>query len=55
MTKKEFIYQAMISMCSNPSFAPFGDDNDFDQMIANVEDMADKLGSYGYSFDGDRV
>ena len=55
MTQKEFIQQAMISMCSNPSFAPFGDGNDFDQMIANVEDMADKLGLYGYSFDGDRV
>ena len=53
MTQKEFIQQAMISMCSNPSFDPFSDGNDFDQMIANVEEMADKLGSYGYGFDSE--
>ena len=53
MTQKEFIQQAMISMCSNPSFDPIGDGNDFDVMIANAEDMADKLGSYGYGFDSE--
>ncbi len=53
MTKKEFIQQAMINMCSNPSFDPIGDGNDFYEMIANVEKIADQLGSYGYGFDSE--